>query len=72
MSDADINYLTYKLDKVYFNLEQFINNHGKDLTEQQRNALRKCYLQDWISYEEYKMGRHANGPYREPFAEDPE
>lgn len=70
--DPDINYLTYKLEKVYFNIDQFIQSHGKDLTEQQRTALTKCYLQDSLSYEEYKMGRHADGPYREPFAEDPE
>ena len=70
--NADINYLNYKLSKVYFLLDQFIQSHGKDLTEQQLQALKKCYLQDMLSYKEYTLGRHADGPYREPFAEDPE
>lgn len=70
--DIDINYLTYKLEKVYFLLEQYTQTHEKELTTQQYNALKKCYAPDSISYEEYKLGRHANGAYREPFAEDPE
>ena len=70
--DIDINYLTYKLEKVYFLLDQYISNHGKELTHQQYVALRKCFVPDSVSYEEYKLGKHADGPYREPFAEDPE
>lgn len=70
--DSDINYLTYKLNKVYFLLDQFLQSHGKDLTDHQRTALTKCYLQDSLSYKEYTMGRHVDSSYREPFAEDPE
>lgn len=70
--DVEINYLTYKLEKVYFLLEQYTQNHGKALTQEQLTALKKCYTIDSISYAEYKLGKHANGPYREPFAEDPE
>lgn len=66
------NYLTYKLEKVYFNLNQYIANHGKDLTQHQLSSLKKCFVSDELSYEEYKLGRNAHGSHREPPAEDPE
>jgi hypothetical protein len=75
MSDAssvDKNYLTYKLDKVYFLLNQYIANHGKDLTPHQLSTLKKCFVSDELSYEEYKLGKNADRAYRERFAEDPE
>lgn len=75
MSDSttiENNYLTFKLEKVYFLLNQYICNHGKDLTPHQLESLKKCYRADELSYSEYKLGKNADGSHREPPAEDPE
>lgn len=69
---VDINYLTYKLDKVFHLLDQFIATHGNNLPKESLAALVRAYKPDAITYDEWKQRLHAHGPNPEGPDEDPE